>query len=309
MADDRDDDASSRADRHDRHIRRARGTSEHAKRTGADARETRDSRSDTDRTSRDSDKNNDDDKKKRRRRRSRSRSSDSSSSGDSSDSGSGSGSSASGDRDRDRRRKKHKHKDHKAKKDKKDRKDKKRKKDKKSKKDKKERKKSKKDKLSASASAGWGSHGIISSIDMYTKEAEFRSWLMEVKGISPEERNAKSYFDEFIEDYNTGTLPHAKYYDMDAWDRKTGAIHGGSGQDASNLLEFDFARDEAMLKAQQRASKASRGGAVAAAGMSVDELRDLKRVQDERTAAEKLRKMGVETKNSTAGVRYEMKQL
>ena len=63
-------------------------------------------------------------------------------------------------------------------------------------------------------------YGVLTQSDMYRKEAEFRTWLMEVKNISPEalqNQAMKTYFEDFMEDYNTATLPHIKYYDLDKW--------------------------------------------------------------------------------------------
>jgi hypothetical protein len=43
---------------------------------------------------------------------------------------------------------------------------------------------------------------------------------MEVKNISREamtKREEKELFSEFAEDYNTSTLKHVKYYDLDKW--------------------------------------------------------------------------------------------
>jgi len=46
---------------------------------------------------------------------------------------------------------------------------------------------------------------------------------MDVKKISPDMvggREEKALFSEFVEDYNTSTLPHEKYYDLAAWDKQ-----------------------------------------------------------------------------------------
>lgn len=52
---------------------------------------------------------------------------------------------------------------------------------------------------------------------MYSKDAEFHSWLVEIKHIDPgmvPPRELKDYFAEFAENYNTCTLEHEKYYDL-----------------------------------------------------------------------------------------------
>lgn len=59
--------------------------------------------------------------------------------------------------------------------------------------------------------------------DHYRKQSEFDAWLLEVKKISPDsisKLETKKYFLEYVEDYNTATLPHEKYYNMDAWVKK-----------------------------------------------------------------------------------------
>ncbi|KAJ3116547.1 hypothetical protein HK100_001040 [Physocladia obscura] len=272
------------------------------------------------------------DKRKRKYSRSRSRSrslsshssslSNSSSESElisaSSDSESNSLLSSGNEDERRRRKKKSKKESVKDKKKSKKSRDKEKKKEKKDKKDKKDKKKKKirKDKKTKKKTSGagsiadsWGSHGIITSAEMYTKEAEFRSWLIEIKHISPEDRNSKQYFEEFVEDFNTATLPHEKYYNMDAWDRRmlisnqyADGTGGGTGSGGGGL-EFDFARDEQLLKQQQRNAKMSRLPEVS---MSTDELRDLKRIQDERLEAEKLKKLGFKPKDSM-GVRYDQR--
>ncbi|ORY44434.1 hypothetical protein BCR33DRAFT_850537 [Rhizoclosmatium globosum] len=162
------------------------------------------------------------------------------------------------------------------------------------------KKKTKKNKdKSKDKESAWGSHGIISTTDYYAKDSEFRAWLIDVKHVSPEDRDAKKYFDEFVEDYNMGILPHEKYYNMDKWDRQQ--ILSQYQQNSSAQQEFDFARDEQLMKQQQRASKLQNLPSVT---MSTDELRELKRVQEERIMADKMRKQGFQPKQSM-GVRYE----
>jgi hypothetical protein len=111
---------------------------------------------------------------------------------------------------------------------KKDKNDKKDKKDNKSKKDKKKKKKKdKKDKKDTGAMGAvtnqYGKYGTISTEDMYNKRAEFQAWVVEVKkthfeGLS--RRDEQELFKEFVEDYNTATMPHKKFYNLDAYDKK-----------------------------------------------------------------------------------------
>lgn len=66
----------------------------------------------------------------------------------------------------------------------------------------------------------------MTATDIYTKGPEFYAWSMEVKGISREQmtkREERELFSEFAEDYNTSTLPHEKYYDLEKWEREQAA--------------------------------------------------------------------------------------
>jgi hypothetical protein len=50
-------------------------------------------------------------------------------------------------------------------------------------------------------------------VSIFTKEAEFQAWLIEVKGENIEILNnnkRKEMFVDFMEDYNTATMPHEK---------------------------------------------------------------------------------------------------
>ncbi|KAJ3294082.1 hypothetical protein HK104_003934 [Borealophlyctis nickersoniae] len=228
-----------------------------------------------------------------KRRRS---SSPSSSSSSSSRSRSRSVSSSSSD-DR-RSKKKRKHSKHKKEKKKKDRKEKK-KKGKKKEKRKKEKKKGKEGGLTGQ----WGKYGILTSADMYRKEAEFRTWLMEVKHISPEvlpNSAMKTYFAEYAEDFNTGTLPHQKYYDLDSWERDNRTRERAEAEPDDGSF-VDIMNDEEHLRRQ---SKAMRSGRAMELGYSKEQLAELKKVSEERIAADRLRKMGYQPKESM-GVRYE----
>lgn len=70
------------------------------------------------------------------------------------------------------------------------------------------------------ASDQYGRYGIIREADLATKISEFQQWATEVKKVNIEalpKWEEKELFAEFMEDYNTGTLPHKKYYDLMAY--------------------------------------------------------------------------------------------
>ncbi|KAJ3134604.1 hypothetical protein HDU90_004936 [Geranomyces variabilis] len=173
---------------------------------------------------------------------------------------------------------------------------------KKEKKEKREKKKKRKD--SKSATAQYGAYGVIAASDMFRMQAEFWTWLVEVKKTSPESLpnyKMKEVFLDFMEAYNTASLPSKKYYNLDKWERdQLVRQQAEAGEDAS-MPEFDITKDEEMLK---RHSKSLRMGKLPELNYSQDQLNELKKVSDDRVAADRLRKMGYQPKDSM-GVRYE----
>ncbi|KAL2915685.1 hypothetical protein HK105_204870 [Polyrhizophydium stewartii] len=186
---------------------------------------------------------------------------------------------------------------------KKDRKDRKRSKKSKKSKSRKESKskKSKETKKPLALTSQYGARGIITPADIFTKDAEFRAWMMEIKNISTDSidmRTTKELFAEYMEDYNTATLPHEKFYDMNAWDRATRGASAPSARPGEETI--DFSKDEEQLRS---ASKGSRLAGVQLM-YTADELASLRKLQEDRIAADRLRKMGFQPKDSM-GVRYE----
>ncbi|XP_026194110.1 nucleolar protein 58 [Cyclospora cayetanensis] len=87
---------------------------------------------------------------------------------------------------------------------------------------KKKKKKKQKDKVALGAVGDrWGRYGIIHDTDMWAKRPEFTLWLLEVKNRNIEELanwEEKRLFSDFAEDFNTATLPHKKYYNLELWE-------------------------------------------------------------------------------------------
>ncbi|KAF4697119.1 hypothetical protein FOZ60_011791 [Perkinsus olseni] len=77
-------------------------------------------------------------------------------------------------------------------------------------------KKAKKEKKNAPLGAvteQYGKYGIIRNEDQYKKRAEFLTWLVEVKGVDIEALShveERKLFEDFVEDYNTATMPSKK---------------------------------------------------------------------------------------------------
>ncbi|CAG8473984.1 11135_t:CDS:2 [Acaulospora morrowiae] len=135
---------------------------------------------------------------------------------------------------------------------------------------------------------------------------EFNLWLLEVKHLNVEEVSPfmmKEHFKHFVEDYNTATFPHIKYYDVEKYFRQK--------RDKRNLARLmddetdalvDLKKDEEELRKQHR--QQTRVPPVTDSLLTKDQVIEIKRVFEERVQAEKLRKMGFTPKESM-GVRYE----
>ncbi|CAL1711643.1 unnamed protein product [Somion occarium] len=191
------------------------------------------------------------------------------------------------------------HKRHKRKKDKQKRK-RSRSRDREKKERKKEKKREKKKKLGA-VSHQWGKYGLINETDLYNKEQEFRSWLVEERKINPETINkeqTKKEFARFVEDFNTATLPHEKFYDMSSYERRMDALRSG----AFVPPQDDGYNPDADLRALQSTHK--RKATEQDTFMSREQLMELRRVQAERIEAGKMKLLGMDVKQNM-GVRMD----
>jgi len=146
----------------------------------------------------------------------------------------------------------------------------------------------------------WGKYGILTETDIYTRAPEFHTWLVEEKLMNPEtvpQAKMKELFSKFAEDFNTATLPHEKYYNLEAWERRMNAVR--MGDDISISSGYDPAADEAALKAAHR--KATKNST---SFLSRDQLLELRQVERERVESSKMKRLGMNVKDSM-GVRYE----
>eukprot|EP00899_Mesostigma_viride_P015765 jgi/Mesvir1/2418/Mv22154-RA.2 len=186
-----------------------------------------------------------------------------------------SGSSSSGSDGGKKKRKKHKKDKGKekknSKKDKKKHKGKKGKKDKEGKKEKKKDKETKKKEAAGAVTSRWGKYGIIKETDMWTKRPEFAAWLLEVKSINIEtlpSGEEKAYFKDYMEDYNTATMPSRKYYNMEKWDQEVRYKEMLKGKKALATGKPGVVRTEFNDEAERRAE--------------IQRLRDQRRREEER---------------------------
>ena len=91
---------------------------------------------------------------------------------------------------------------------------------------------------------------------MPEKQEEFLAWLSEHKGVNQEALRPwelKEHFSSYVEDFNTATLPHEKYYNLRTWYAKDLARRQREGAMAAEAAQQgDFVRatfdDEAERK-------------------------------------------------------------
>lgn len=80
--------------------------------------------------------------------------------------------------------------------------------------------------VQAALTQQYGKYGVIRETDIYTKRAEFQMWATDVQKVDIEllpKGEEKELFRSFMEDFNTGTLPHRKYYNVDAYEAEKAA--------------------------------------------------------------------------------------
>jgi len=108
----------------------------------------------------------------------------------------------------------------------------------------------------------------------------------------------KKEFAKFVEDFNTATLPHKKYYDMYKYEREMNMLRSGETLPLEEET-YDPNKDLAAHKSSLRKPVAE-----TESYLSVDQLKELRRVQQERVAIGKMKALGMDIK-SNMGVRME----
>lgn len=170
-------------------------------------------------------------------------------------------------------------------------------------KERKREKKEKKEKKKHGHGSGpqWGKYGIITEVDIFNKGPEFYAWLVEERKINPEtiskDQNKKEFM-RYVEDFNTATLPHEKYYHMEAYERRMSALRQG---------EFVPPPDDAYdPQADMKAISGAHKKKVVEheSYLSKEQLQELRRVQQERIEAGKMKLLGMDVKQNM-GVRMD----
>ncbi|POW00434.1 hypothetical protein PSHT_12989 [Puccinia striiformis] len=153
-----------------------------------------------------------------------------------------------------------------------------------------------------SAISEYGKYGIITEADMFTKDQEFRAWMVEEKMLNPEtvsQIKMKDLFKVYMEDFNTATLPHEKFYALEKYEARMNAIRSGNVTAQSDT--YDPRADEAALAAQHKRVAKTDGEVY----IGRAQLEQLRRIERERVEASRMKRMGMEVKESM-GVRYEV---
>ncbi|CAK8991726.1 unnamed protein product [Durusdinium trenchii] len=226
--------------------------------------------------------------------------------GSGSDSDSDDTSESSSDKKKKKKAKKEKKK---KKKDKKYKKAKKKKGDKKAKKKKDKKKKKKKgddttEAMRGSVSNQFGKYGIIKAEDFFNKKAEFMLWAQEVRKVNTDilgQMQLKDLFKEYVEDYNTATMPSKKYYNIRVFEQQVANKRRKKKAESvidtalqSSLASFDdekARRDEVLaLRAKKQESQIS--SEVQRLRMNKDKAEEMKHQAVLKTQAAMLNKAG-----------------
>jgi hypothetical protein len=111
--------------------------------------------------------------------------------------------------------------------------------------------------------SNYGKYGIIHESDLGNKRPEFDAWLrqkqVDVSSVLKTKADTMRYFKDFIEDYNTASLPHEKYYDLHAYEfkrqREEAAKLQGGQSSSKQLRVSDDAMHKRQLADKARAAK------------------------------------------------------
>jgi len=155
--------------------------------------------------------------------------------------------------------------------------------------------------MASVAASQWGKYGVISESDIFTKEAEFRTWLVEERKMNPERMSKdqnKKEFARFVEDYNTATLSNEKFYNIEAYERRMDAMRAGEFVPPAD----DGYDAEADMRAHQNSLK--RPAVESESYLDKEQLQELRRVQRERVEAGKMKLLGMDVK-ANMGVRMD----
>ncbi|KAK2553161.1 hypothetical protein P5673_025618 [Acropora cervicornis] len=144
----------------------------------------------------------------------------------------------------------------------------------------------------------YGKYGILMESDMFNKQQEFYLWLQEVKQVNPEvipRFEMKKMFDSYAEDYNTVTLPHKKFYDLEKWETKQREKGRMKAIKKAHKQQVSIESDEIQHKRLHSGP--------ARHEMSRQDLLEMQRIMRERQQEDYKKKSGMQI-DETKGVRY-----
>ncbi|KAF8886003.1 hypothetical protein BD779DRAFT_1673442 [Infundibulicybe gibba] len=132
---------------------------------------------------------------------------------------------------------------------------------------------------------------------IYTKAPEFHTWLVEERKINPETSQRNRTRKNSL-DINEATLPHEKYYNMEAHERRMSALRQGEFLPPPEDTYDPRADMKAIVGAHKR--KAIEQDSY----LNKEQLMELRQVLHDRTAAAKMKLIGMEV-GQNMGVRMD----
>lgn len=132
-------------------------------------------------------------------------------------------------------------------------KEKKEKKEKKSKKHKKKHKRERHESLAVNQQE-YGKYGIIKDQDFFKYQREFEIYMSEIKHIpnvlSLSKREVMEHFQSYAEDFNTATMPNAKYYNLEKWEMEEYKRNKPSSSSSNSNKEYNARDDEEQRRVE-----------------------------------------------------------
>ena len=107
----------------------------------------------------------------------------------------------------------------------------------------------------------FGKYGILRASDYHKTETQrsFTVWLEEVKGVmsfSGPKWELQEYFKDYMEDFNTATLPHIKYYNYDKYEMEEYEKSKSKlAASTSSIVQKDEALHRQHLQQQAKAKR------------------------------------------------------
>jgi hypothetical protein len=124
----------------------------------------------------------------------------------------------------------------------------------------------------------YGKYGIIRESDLGNKRSEFDAWLrhknVHVTTALTSKKETMKYFQDFIEDYNTASMPHEKFYDLEKYEKKRQRLEMGTPSAPLSNEESLLADD--ILHKRQLTSRQIQKEKIAAAYKSLTSVSGLK---------------------------------